>query len=404
MRQISTYIEYLLMTQHYAFLPGLGGFVLAEFDAKLKSGILLAPCRTVQFNRFMTHDDGLLANIIMEDTGCSYDEAQQRIRHEVALMLDRIQHEGRCQLGHMGQLFTDEECHVAFRPADTQFIDPLYYGRNHVVVRPWLEIERERQAALHPGTPVIGIQSRKHDDDLIMLPKYWLHRAAVVLLIICFFFSNFFLSSNRSDNQQQASMFNAEALITPFNNMESQSWDESWESESYAETAVAESESKSEAIPAAEPLAEAMPAAEPAPVQIASAEVAATPITSVAPQKRYYIIVASTTSPEEAQRVLKRFAKQGYDNLGMLERDGRLRIYIDIYDVKGDAETALKSLRTNSLFEKAWLLPVKCTSNSSSVLSLVDWTPLQLIIKEKDNDHFTMELSHLNQPAERDQG
>lgn len=389
MRPLSAYIEYLLMTQHYAFLPGLGGFVLAEHEAALRKGMILAPSRTVQFNRFMTHDDGLLANIIMEDTGMNYDEVMQRIRHEVASMLNQVQHSGRCQLGHLGQLFSDEECHIAFRPADTQRIDPLHYGHENLTIRPWQQIEAENKAV---STPIVAMETR-HKSDVIEVPRYWFHRAAIILLIVCFFFGNLMTGSDNA-TRNYAKMFNPESLIGQFSTLESQSWDENWESEEYAEpTAEVLAE-----VPVETPIAK-VPAVE-MPAVADSQPVA----TAASTSKLYYIIIASTTDQEEAQRVLKRFAKKGYENIGIIERDGRLRLYIDNFAVKSDAEARLREVRQIDIFEKAWLLPVKCTVANESVLSLIDWTPLQLIIKEKDNDHLSMELSHLNPTAERDQG
>lgn len=405
MRSISTYIEYLLMTRHYAFLPGLGGFVMAEHEAKISGRRLLSPGRTVQYNRFMTHDDGLLANVIMEDTGVGYNEAMLFIHHEVTAMLNRVQHEGRCPLGHLGQLFTDEDCHIAFRPADTQHIDPMYYGRENIEVRSWREIEAER----HPATvtPVVELK-RSRKDDVIEVPRYWLHRAAIILLVVIFFFGNLVTGSH--DGGNYASMFDAEAIIGHFSTLEPQSWDDSWESETAATEALASLEAvapAAEAVPAEVEAAAVEAAPEPAFTPAPAPAVAETIVPEAAPVvntvKLYYIIIASTTDQAEAQRTLKKFAKKGYDNIGIIERDGRLRLYIDNYPVKSDAEAALNELRKNELFEKAWLLAVKATQ-TSSVLSLDEWTPLQLIIKEKDNDHFTMELSHLNQPAERDQG
>lgn len=381
------------MTQHYAFLPGLGGFVLAEHEAKLKPGMILAPSRMVQFNRFMTHDDGQLANVMMEDTGMSYDEAMQRIRHEVTSMLNQVQHNGRCNFGHLGLLFTDEDCHIAFRPADTQRIDPRYYGFDNLPVKTWAEIEAESKAA---ETPVVELKPRKKADDVIEVPKYWLHRAAIVLLIVCFFFGNL-MTRNENTSHNYAKMFNPEMLIGQFSTLEAQSWDENWESENYdiTETNETLAESSAETY-SEEPTAESAPAVSTTPAE-------ASPAPSKL-NKLYYIIVASTTDQAEAQRVLKRFAKKGYENLGIIERDGRLRLYIDNYAVKSDAESRLNELRQIDIFEHAWLLPVKCSVDNNAVLSLIDWTPLQLIIKEKDNDHLSMELSHLNPPAERDQG
>lgn len=398
MRPLSTYLEYLLMTEHYAFLPGVGGFVLAEHEATTKSGLMFAPGRIIQFNRFMTHDNGMLANVIMEDTGKTYEEASQYIRHEVALLLDNVQHNGHCTLGHLGQIFCDEECHIAFRSASTQRFDPQFYGHDTIKVRPWQDIEREK---LIEETPVVEIHSTKKQSDVIILPKYWVHRAAVAALIICFFFANL-VTTERSSSHYHAQMFNAEEIIGQFSTLESQSWDEKWESSEETSTLPDFKNSTETAIVSEAVSEQPLTTVSAEPLTTASIS---TEKTTVAPKsnKTYYIIIASTTDTSEAQRMLKRFARKGYNNVGIIERDGRFRLYLEDYSNKESAIESMEKLRQNELFENCWILPVK-NNPTSSVLSANEWTPTKLIIKEKDNDHFTMELSHLNKPAEKDQG
>ena len=55
----------------------------------------MPPLRMLKFNRFMDHDDGMLANVIMRSEALSYDEANQAIRLSVSDFLAKVQREGR---------------------------------------------------------------------------------------------------------------------------------------------------------------------------------------------------------------------------------------------------------------------------------------------------------------------
>ena len=85
MKPLHLYIEYLLKTRHYAFVPGLGGFMYQEIASTvMRDGQIAPPFRLLKFNRFMDHDDGMLANVVMKAEGVTYDEATLAIRWDTS--------------------------------------------------------------------------------------------------------------------------------------------------------------------------------------------------------------------------------------------------------------------------------------------------------------------------------
>lgn len=371
MKALTTYIEFLLMTRHYAFVPGIGGFMLHEEDSMmLRGGRLMPQHRMLKFNRFMDHDDGMLCNIIMQAEGLSYDDANAAISMHVSALLNRVQHEGRCQMGHMGYLFFDNDCHIAFIAADQMNGDPTNYGLPTINTRTWQEVESERNAALHPEEHLAPVVELKHkrSSEVIELPKVWLRRAAIVLLVITFFFANFIIGHDNASDQQFANILDTKTLTRTFNTLDPQSWDESWETAN-VDSLIAETLKPSETLEPSEKAETIAPA----------------------PEKQYLIIVGSCTTLEDADYQVKRLGKKGYHNLSILPKDDRYRIFISSFDVKAEAEAYLEELRQTSSFADAWLLAVRTSS-------------LSHIIKNKDNDQLPMELSHPNKSAERDQG
>ncbi|MBO6012348.1 MAG: SPOR domain-containing protein [Bacteroidales bacterium] len=414
MRPLATYIEYLLMTRHYAFVPGIGGFMMQEDDARLlRTGELIPPHRLLKFNRFMDHNDGMLTNVVMRAEGLSFDEAESAIRVAVASMLNQVQHEGRFQLGRLGFLFCNQDCQIAFIASDQMGRDPRCFGLSGLKMRSWQEIEAERQAErqteepsrqIAPATPKIEIGYRRQ--DVVVLPTKWLRRAAIVLLVLTFFFANLIPVSDKQDTDF-ANIINTQSLSKHFNTLESQSWDETWEQTPDSVLFASIDAQLAETV-AVEEVAESQEVLEISEGQLVSEvlrdssgeqsseqtvqEVQEAPVVAVTkPQKYYLIIVCSCTTQEDAEYQMHRLEKLGYNGLGILPRDGRYRIFINTFDVKTDAETYLNALRENKTFADAWLLAVRPES-------------LSLIIKNKDNDQLPMELSHLNKSAERDQG
>lgn len=418
MRPLSTYIEYLLMTRHYAFVPGIGGFMLQEDSARiLRTGEFIPPHRLLKFNRFMDHNDGMLLNAIMRSEGLSYDAANAAMQGAVTALLNDIQREGRCPLGRLGFLFFDKDCHIAFIPTDQMDSDPLYYGLSSLHLKSWQAIEKERMLADAPvmaaqqpteEAPATPSQQPKLEigyrrEGFVELPTRWIRRASIILLVLTFFFATFLPDSREQKKSDCANVVTPQWLTKHFNTLESQSWDEAWEQTSdsllYAsiDAELADTlEAISSEAETEEPIETA--ANEAAKIEPEVAQQVATeptepvvPVVAQKPSKYYLIIVSSCTSLEDAEYQVKRLAKQGYRGLGIFPRDGRYRIFIDQFEVKTDAETYLESLRSTTSFADAWLLAVRAES-------------LSLIIKNKDNDQLPMELSHLNQSAERDQG
>ncbi len=362
MRSLSTYIEYLLMTRHYAFVPGLGGFMFQEEPARLMlGGRLMPPLRILKYNRFLTHDDGMLANVIMRAEGLSYDDANQAIRLSVSNLLNTVQHEGRCALGRLGFIFFDDECHIAFRANDQVSQDPVYYGMTQLNIKPW-----RQQVGVQTEKPRI-----KHHDGVLELPTHLLRYAAVALIVICFIVGNMIpWSSNSSDAAHLANVVDTGSLLHKFDTPETQATENVF-SESLSE---AKTENSIDTEIAHQP--------EPEVVKPVAAS-----------HKEYIVIVGSCKSQKEADRLLRRLSKKGYDNLQVYERNGRYRIYINKFADKADAVSCMNDLRQNTPFTDAWILGVRS-----------EHLTLSYNIKNKDNDQLPMELSHFNSTAERDQG
>lgn len=424
MRPLATYIQYLLMTRHYAFVPGIGGFMLHEEDSLLKSamtfdaliedeqtgettfgrifaGKLLAPSHEIKFNGSMTHDDGMLANVIMEAEGLTFDEANAAIRAAATALVETARRDGSCPLGHLGDLVY-KDGRLSLRAADCTADDPQYYGLAPVRVRSWQDVEEQRHPKAHKPEAEVKLQPA-HRDGVVELPTRWLRRAAVILLIVTFFFANMIPFVRENDGSEYANIVSTDFLARHISAFSSATTG----SPATADIVLAEDSGSPAAANItsgnilsndfANITASNITSTEVLPNDSVSAQVeptgspAAADTISAAPAKHYLIVVRSCKSEAEALKAVHRLQQKGYDDLSIFAKGGRYRVFIRLFDVKAEAETYLTDLRADANFADAWLLAIRHQS-------------LSLIIKNKDNDQLPVELSHANQPTERDQG
>ncbi len=418
MRPLATYIQYLLMTRHYAFVPGVGGFMLHEEDSFCKSaltgdaqcgdanfddtqtsrtfsGELLAPRHVLKFNGSMTHDDGMLANVIMEAEGLTFDEANASVRAAASALLETARTEGHCTLGNLGDLVYDGG-HFSLRADDFTADDPQYYGLAPVRVRSWQEVEQERYPKLHVQ-PAETKQASAHRDGVVELPTRWLRRAAVILLIVTFFFANMIPFVRENDGSEYANIVCTDLLSRHFSSLSPQPG-------STGSTTAANMIMSNGNTTAADTILSngSTTAADTAPdstltngsmttANIILSNDSLEAQVAAAPAKHYLIVVRSCKSEAEALSAVRRLQQKGYTGLSIFPKNGKYRVFISMFDVKAEAESYLTGLRADANFTDAWLLAIRHQS-------------LSLIIKNKDNDQLPVELSHANQPTERDQG
>lgn len=425
MKRFATYIEYLLMTRHYVFVPGIGGWMLHEIPAKVVCDTaegenscvaprfrLVPPTQEIRFNRFMSCDDGMLVNAYMEAEGLSYDEASALIRHEVGVILGYLKQDGSYKLGSMGTLHFDEECHLSFTPLTSSLASLNHFGfeEEDFVTLPVVDATETNDAV-----------REKEQEDTIIIPikKTWLKRVAVIALVLCCFFANFTPNSVRVA-EQYASLLDHDILVGkrkpnvdithPWEANISNDEEETLvgdisdieqfvaacgatDSVRLLSTEMLPTQKSSEVVLAEEKHSIALP------VQNIWQHTKGTGLEATTksdlvetPNGRvYYIIVASCSSQAEADRKLSRLARSGYEHIGVLERDGRYRLYINVFGMKNDAEHYLVGLREVATFQDAWLLPIRLDA-------------LSHISKNQNNEQLSMELSHLTTRTDQDQG
>ena len=384
MRQFSTYIEYTLMTRQYVFVPGIGGFLLREVDASYSNHRYTPSHREIHFNRFLTKDDGMLANAYMEADNISYEEAISQIQLEVAQIKVALDKKQSFKLGNLGTLAYASEHHLTIKQPKLYSFYPENYGLNVLELRPWQEIESAKSKTL---------RSEEKNANVISIPTFWLKRAAaIIILLACIFFNADF---NQEENKYDyASVIETDILFgtaSPNTSQSKKISEENWEEEktlsmieANAASHILEIEKDTE-----KPITSIVETNKDS-ENSSAITIKQTSINTT--HKLYYIIIGSCTSLKEAEMIAKKKESLGYENIGILERDNRFRLYLKSFTDRAEGEKYLQEVRTSTPFQKAWLLPVR----QESLISF--------ILKNFDNDQLPMELSHSHKRTERDQG
>lgn len=382
MRTFATYIEYLLMTRHYCYVPGRGAYMLVDESASFtetpglgtdsrRLHTIAAPHRIVRFSPLLSHDDGMLANLLMEAEGMTFDEACRYIQRQAPLLTDDFL--------QSASLHTD---------ADN-------FGFEHLYVEKWKDIEmrltKTQQDSEGGKSKVAGAKR----GDIVEIPKYWLKRAAVAMLIGVFFFTNF-IGLNRG-TAQLAGVIDMNAIQR--NSIIHQTWDEEDElvdltdeatidaaDNALIETAISESMAEMNAQRQTVMVAT---------VPVSPVDIQEDPIEAVAPGTTYFIVGFCTWTEKYANEVLNRYKSYGYKNAGILVTKDLYRVFVDRFSDKEEALNYLYGVRKENVrLSKSWLLPFENNGSLSSY-----------IIKNIYNDNqLSMELSHPHQRTERDQG
>ena len=393
MRNISTYIEYTLMTRHYAFVPGIGGFLLRDIDASYEKGKFTPSHREVHFNRFLTNDDGMLANAYMMAEGISYDEAISQIRIEVATIKSAIERKKSYELGNLGVLSYDSEHHLVVKNPKHYPLDPDCYGLETLNLSTWQEIESGGSSSVNLTDADVK------QADVIAIPRYWLNRAvAVVAIIICFFANYNIFTREDSRRSDYAAVFDTEILFgntTP--NYSVQNTDSAvWESEIAIVNEVANSLDTPKVSPIHEDIKETpSQIVVEKKIDVSNIDIPIQRTSSLntgSAEKVYYVIIASCSTQADAIRAARKKVADGYTHVGVIEKDGRYRLYLKSFTKRTECESYLEQVRISTPFQTAWLLPVR----QESLLSYY--------LKNIDNDQLPMELSHPYKRTERDQG
>jgi hypothetical protein len=148
MKEYNAYLVQLLYDHDCVIIPGFGGFVARHIPsgADINREIILPPAKNILFNKNLINNDGLLANFIMEQSKCSFTEANRYVEDFILEIKNTLSKNHRYEIEHLGALFLDHENNVQFQSSpDVNFLMESF-GLYPVYAKPLINIVSEKKS------------------------------------------------------------------------------------------------------------------------------------------------------------------------------------------------------------------------------------------------------------------
>ena len=156
MFDLSSHIEYLLMSHDCVVAPGLGAFLAhetpAHYDAE--SGQFIPPTRSLGFNQALTINDGLLTESVARRCSLTLDAARAEVDAAISSFRCQLDSSGTLPLGNLGELSISGNT-IVFEPSASSAVGFRYAGLAPVVISPLAEEPQDETItapALEPKT------------------------------------------------------------------------------------------------------------------------------------------------------------------------------------------------------------------------------------------------------------
>ena len=321
MNELVSHIEFLLHDHNCVIIPGFGGFVVNSSPAR-RDGIATfhPPSSELIFNRYLTHNDGLLAQSFMKSESIPFEAAMQKIEQSVQEILRELREERKVEMGSLGLFEMNNDKQFVYKP--TAFVQPAFFGLGAASLKPLIQMQPSASTAR-------GEQRPPHFRSIGITAA-----AAAILLLLMFLLP----VGDRTIVRQSAQIISETDL---FGNRPRQSIN----SEVVTETVVAEKPTAGTMVTDAMDVIADAPAAEPE------------SLVAEENQPRYYIIVGVYEVKEVAERMMENLLEGGFSERGWMKRPGRIDVYAVSFAEREVAESTLRMIHNEyPAHRDAWIL------------------------------------------------
>ena len=348
MIELSTHIEYMLLSHDKVSVPQLGTFIVRDMSSKRvdEEGIFLPPYRTVSF-QWNEQEAG-------EDFVWSLSKIHHLTRSEARIMcaeyVDELQQtlaeENSVSVGSMGYMLRDaKNGQICFIPLQSGIASPAYYGLDAIPFAKLSNDVRQHRDKKNAGRKT-RLTSIVADQDTIVIRinrrvfNYVSTVAASVLLFFAFT-SPFGKPIDMGENQKAETEF----LMKP------KLLSSATKSEPKQVKTQVVSKAKLEKVPEAQPVAQPKQSEESSREEIR-------PIKGNG-RSPYVIVLASAISKNSAKSFAGKLQEQGF-NAQACEFGGMVRVIIPGFETQDDAYAEIRRMKAvNKEVSHAWPCNVK---------------------------------------------
>ena len=349
MIELARHIEILLLENDCVIIPDFGGFIAHYQPARYikEENLYLPPVRTIGFNPQLTINDGLLVQSYMQAHHTDFPDATRMIEEEVAGLKEQLYQNG---------------------------LSPTLYGLSSFSINRLEYLTSTTSAATRELLP--RQEKRKRT---VRFKRQWIGNAvAVAIAVVLFFFLSVPVENTYVDKGNYASLgtdglfdaIRSQSLATTLVTVPSRPQQpkktniKNNQNTLKPVTVKVEKVGKAqEAVPkntvAAKLNSTEQPVAKPVTVSKPALEKKETATPSSSKKNKYYIIVSSLPTANDAQQVLNEYKQKGYKDVTIIEGNGRYRLSLCNFADKAAAYKKLNELKQNDAFKNAWILSSK---------------------------------------------
>ncbi len=339
MIELSTHIEYLLLSQSWVSVPQLGTFTRRDMSSRRidEEGIFLPPYRTASFqwNSMEAGEDFILS--LSKLHGLSRHEARIVCMEYVDELQQTLSEEGTVAIGSMGYLLRDADSgEIRFMPLQSGIASPAYYGLDAV---PFAKLshdvrqQRDKKQARRK-TKVTSFQTEPDVITIRINRRLFNYVSTVAASVVLFFAFTSPFGNPVMPNEQQKAVSAITAPISP-----------------RPATTLEEKAPSISQPPSISPVKGEEKVASDSPVKVEEKVSSNSQAPSNSP---YAIVLASAISKKSALSFADKLQQQGINALAC-EFGGMVRVIIPGFATQDDAYAEIRRLKTESKdIEHAW--------------------------------------------------
>lgn len=323
---LTGHIEYLILRHDCVVIPGIGALIAhrtpARIDAEL--GCIFPPQRAISFNPDIVHNDGLLASSVARKEKISYEASTSVVNEQVNEIQASVRSQGEFALGRIGvlKLGGNGNSTFLFTPFEATNVAPDLTGLAPVPVKNLAELSK---------TNASKDRAKKKDFYYVPVSRNIMQ---IVASIIVFLILGFTLSTPIVDeNAYRASMG-----MTITESTSTSQYSPVFDENLRLEFNIAYPDPNEASGIAEERI--------PDPDNELSSPDAANRMND---SDRYFLIIASLPSRHLAEKYINEYT--GPDRLGILEVDGRFRIFV----ASGATFVEANSYNKSGRYPDAWV-------------------------------------------------
>ena len=339
MIELSTHIEYLLLSQSWVSVPQLGTFTRRDMSSRRidEEGIFLPPYRTASFqwNSQEAGEDFILS--LSKLHGLSRHEARIVCMEYVDELQQALSEEGTVAIGSMGYLLRDADSgEIRFMPLQSGIASPAYYGLDAV---PFAKLSHDvrQQRDKKQARRKTKVTSFQTDPDVITIRinrRLFNYVSTVAASVVLFFAFTSPFGNPVMPNEQQKAVSAITAPISP-----------------RPATTLEEKASSISQTSSISPIKVEEKVASDSPVKVEEKVSSNSQAPSNSP---YAIVLASAISKKSALSFADKLQQQGINALAC-EFGGMVRVIIPGFATQDDAYAEIRRLKTESKdLEHAW--------------------------------------------------